>query len=72
MEHFPRPHASPRQLMPADALIRLNEVTNELLELTRASRANKVRIAAFAIVPQRPAALGRALAGHNVLGPGGQ
>ena len=29
--------------MPADALVRLNEVTNELMELARASRANKVR-----------------------------
>ena len=29
--------------MPADALMRLNEVTNELMELARASRANKVR-----------------------------
>lgn len=58
--------------MPADALIRLNEVTNELLELARASRANKVRIDAFAIVHQRPAALGRTLAGHDVLGPGVQ
>ena len=28
--------------MPASALIRLNEVTNELMELARASRANKV------------------------------
>ena len=40
---FPRAYASPRQLMPATALIRLNEVTNELMELARASRANKVR-----------------------------
>jgi hypothetical protein len=55
--------------MPADALIRLNEVTNELLELARASRANKVRIHAFALVHQWPAALGRALAGHDVLRP---
>jgi len=30
--------------MPADALIRLNEVINELLELARASRANKVNL----------------------------
>ena len=57
MEHFPRPYTSPRQLMPADALIRLNEVTNELLQLARASRANKVRMHAFAIVHQWPAAL---------------
>lgn len=40
---YPRAHVSPRQLMPADALIRLNEVTIELMELARASRANKVR-----------------------------
>ena len=40
---FPRAYVSPRQLMPATALIRLNEVTNELMELARASRANKVR-----------------------------
>ena len=43
MDCFPRAYVSPQHLMPADALIRLNEVTNELMELARASRANKVR-----------------------------
>ncbi len=42
MDSFPDAFFSPRQLMPAKALIRLNEVTNELMELARASRANKV------------------------------
>ena len=41
---FPQARVAPHRLMPADALIRLNEVTNELLELARASRANKVNL----------------------------
>ena len=44
MDSFPNAHVSPQRLMPADALSRLNEVTNELLELAKASRANKVQL----------------------------
>lgn len=44
VEYYPQAHVSPHRLMPADALIRLNEVINELLELARASRANKVNL----------------------------
>ncbi|CAL5220425.1 g2438 [Coccomyxa viridis] len=42
VDSFPSAFVSPRQLMPATALIRLIKVTNELMELARASRANKV------------------------------
>ena len=50
MEHFPQAYAAPPQLMPADALVKLDTVTNELLELAKASRANKVRMNTFAFV----------------------
>ena len=50
MEHFPQAYAAPPQLMPADALVKLDTVTNELLELAKASRANKVRMNISAFV----------------------
>ena len=55
--------------MPADTLVKLDTVTNELLELAKASRANKVRINALAFVHQWPAVIETALTFHKwVLG----
>ncbi len=69
MEHFPQAYAAPPQLMPADALVKLDAVTNELLELAKASRANKVRMDALTSVSQWPAVSGTALTCHaRVLG----
>ena len=64
MEHFPQAYATPPQLMPAAALVKLDTVTNELLELAKASRANKVRINTLAFAHQWPAAIEAALTCH--------
>ena len=50
--------------MPADALVKLDAVTNELLELAKASRANKVRINALTAVHHWHALIGAALTCH--------
>ena len=57
MEHFPQADAAPPQLMPADALVKLDTVTDELLELAKASRANKVCMNTLTSVHQRPTAI---------------